>query len=227
MATRIWILDGHNVIFALPGLHRLQITDRRDEARRGLVARLRRFARARGETVLVVFDGNAMPSNPDAVEEPLLEVVYARRGEGEADDRILHEARRRLEQGQTVTVVTDDLRTLAWDLPKGVRHLEVREFWSRHIETPEDPGAKRVDGDFSDIEQALAAQAAVAEPRPGAPAPPRAPTPPPAPPPETTIDDRIRLKREQGRQRQERRLGRRSESGRPGSGGRPAPGRRR
>ncbi|MGH9750306.1 MAG: NYN domain-containing protein, partial [Candidatus Polarisedimenticolia bacterium] len=166
MTTRLWIVDGHNVIFALPDLHRLQIADQGDAARRDLVDRLRRFAQERHEKVLVVFDGGTMLSNPEAVEEPLLEVVFARRGEGEADDRILHEARRRLEEGLLVTVVTRDLRTLAWDLPKGVRHLEVRDFWRKHVKPPEKAAVKRVAGDFSEVEETLAALGAVAEPGP-------------------------------------------------------------
>lgn len=83
--------DGHNAIFAVPSLHALQVTDRRDEARQALADRLGRFAHARGEKVLVVFDGNELASNPDSTYGPMLEIVYTRRGEGGADDRILVE----------------------------------------------------------------------------------------------------------------------------------------
>lgn len=175
---RIWIMDGHNMIFAIPGLERLQVSDRREEARAGLTDRLRRFAIARGEKVLVVFDGNQMLSNPDAVRSPLFEVVYSRRGEGVADDRILHEARRCHERGLAVTVVTNDVQTLARDLPRGVRHLGVAEFWLKHIEPAAGgPGGgpagraegargrhaddKRVEGDFSDLEREMLARAAL------------------------------------------------------------------
>jgi len=167
--NRIWIMDGHNMIFAIPGLQRLQVSDRREAARAGLADRLERFAMARGEKVLVVFDGNQMLSNPDAVDKPLFEVVYSRRGEGVADDRILHEARRCHERGVVVTVVTNDVQTLAKDLPHGVLHLGVAEFWLKHIEkVTKQPGArgrrlddKRIEGDFSDLERDMLAQAAV------------------------------------------------------------------
>src|SRR2546428_13787871 len=85
--NRIWIMDGHNMIFAIRPLQELQVSDRREEARSGLADRLERFALARGEKVLVVFDGNDLPSNPGATRTPLLEPVSTRRGDGGADDR--------------------------------------------------------------------------------------------------------------------------------------------
>src|SRR5438093_1022607 len=118
---RIWIMDGHNMIFAIAPLRHFQVTNRRDEARSGLTDRLERFAIARGQRVLVVFDGDELPSSPDATRTPLFETVYTRRAEGGADRRIINEARRCLERGQVVTVVTDDLNTLAAELPRAVQ----------------------------------------------------------------------------------------------------------
>ena len=150
---RAWIVDGHNVIFAVGGLERLQATRRGDEARRLLAERLEVFARQRGEPVLLVFDGLDLPSHPEVLRTALLEVVYARRGDQAADRRILDEARRRAAEGVTVTVVTNDVRTLANALPRAVRHLRVRDFWLRHIEPPAGKDEKRIEGDFSDIER--------------------------------------------------------------------------
>ena len=156
-------MDGHNMIFAIPGLQQLQVSDRREEARSGLTDRLGRFALTRGEKVLVVFDGHQMSSNPDATRHPLLEVAYGRPGEGGADDRIIREAGRCLERGLVVTVVTDDLNTLAGKLPRGVLHLGVRAFWLKHIEKDVGKGGKQVAGDFSDVEREMMAQAATTE----------------------------------------------------------------
>src|SRR5574341_1565773 len=110
---RIWIMDGHNMIFAIPPLQRLQVSGRREEARAGLADRLEAFAVRRGEKVLVVFDGDQMHASPEAVRRPLLQIVYTRRGEGEADARIIREARAGFERGWVVTVVTNDVSTLA------------------------------------------------------------------------------------------------------------------
>ena len=155
----VWIIDGHNVIFAIPRLKRLQTSGDRAAAREELQGHVRRFAERRGARVILVFDGNDAGRSPGTVEEPRLETIYARSSDGEADDRILHEARACRERGDPVTVVTDDVRTLATLLPDGVRHLAVQEFWRRQIEAPGRTPEKRVVGDFSDVEQAMAERA--------------------------------------------------------------------
>jgi predicted RNA-binding protein with PIN domain len=223
-AARIWLMDGHNMIFAIHPLRKLQDSGRGEEARRGLVDRMRLFARTRGEKVLVVFDGIDLPSNPDVVREPFLEAVYAGRSEGMADGRIIHEARVGLERGRGVTVVTNDVSTLAGELPKGAQHLRVEAFWLKYIEPPADAAGKRVEGDFSDVEREMMRQAALAEPEP--------PSAGPIPPGRTAIRpaaparpgargrgagreamaEAIRRKRERGRLRQERRLKKRPKS---------------
>ena len=234
--TRTWIMDGHNMIFAIPPLQALQVSDRREEARRGLVDRLRPFALARCQRVLVVFDGNDLHSNPDSIREPLFEVVYARRSEGEADDRIIHEARLRSAAGHHVTVVTNDVSTLAGKLPKEVDHLRVEVFWLKHLRKAVGDDSKRVVGDFSDMEREMEALAAKEEQaarddHPGlsyrAGVSPAGSSPTHAGTPVTlssssegysaeksAISERIRRKRDLGRLRQERRLKRRLGPGR-------------
>ena len=208
--NRIWIVDGHNMIFAIRPLQRLQVSDRREEARSGLADRLERFALTRGEKVLVVFDGNALPSNPDAIRKPLFEAVYTRRGEGVADDRIIHEARRCLELGLLVAVVTDDLSTLARELPRGVQHLGVQAFWLKYIEKEAVEGGKRVEGDFSEVEREMMRRAAMTEPVPEVHERVSDPGPRARAAGEEAMRERIRRKRERGRLHQERRLKRRA-----------------
>ncbi len=159
---RIWIVDGHNVIFAIPRLERLQVSGRGGEAREGLVDTLRRFALPRRQRVLIVFDGDDLARQPEVVREPFLEVTYTPRSEGGADIRILREARSLLQRGHPVTVVTNDVSTLVRELPDGVEHLEVRPFWRKYIVGAQ--AGKRVAGDFSDLESEMLALAGVAEP---------------------------------------------------------------
>ena len=212
----VWIMDGHNIIFAIAGLQDLQTSRRGAEARSLLVERLQTFALQRGERVLVVFDGNELAVDPDALRTRLFEIVYTRRGHQVADDRILSEAREGARRGDTVTVVTNDRNTLGNLLPRGVRRLGVREFWLTHIEPRPREEEKPVQGDFSEIEQALLAlppderplraraasgsSGAQAESRPGSPAS-----------PETLRRQDLDRKRERGRLRQERLLKRRRE----------------
>lgn len=216
-------MDGHNIIFAVEGLKRLQAIGRGEEARDGLVERLEVFAMQRQERVLVVFDANAPGSRQDAVRGAFLEVVFAGGRAGAADDYIIREGRRRSEQGLPVTVVTDDVRTLAIKLPRDVRRLGVREFWLGHVEPPVSADEKRVEGDFSDMEREMLALAAAA---PAAPARAtaartgessgrtrRSASTPRATgrvSPQEVAGEERRRKREKGRLRQERRLKRRS-----------------
>jgi predicted RNA-binding protein with PIN domain len=202
--TRLWIIDGHNVIFAIPDLERLQVGGRGEEARRVLEERLELFALQRQERVLLVFDSAERASGRSAARTRHFEVVFARGRAGAADNYIVCEARRRSDLGLPVAVVTNDLRTLANRLPKGVRRLDVRGFWLAHVEPR--PGAedKQIVGDFSDLEREMLAQAAASE-RP-MPARQRAPLNSPSPSPRDARRDLLHQKRERGRRRHERRL---------------------
>ena len=211
---RIWIVDGHNMIFAIRLLQRLQVDDHGEEARRELVERLRRFAQTRREDVLVVFDGNDLPWSPDVLREPFLEVAFAARGEGGADARIIRAARSRQEQGRRVTVVTDDVSTLAGNLPEKVDHLGVQAFRLKYMDDPAGRTSKRVEGDFSGVEKEMEALAAAADLEPQDHHSVESPRVD-APRSEERVErERIRRKRERGRLRQQRLLKRRPRSGR-------------
>lgn len=224
----VWIIDGHNVIFAIPRLKHLQTSGNRAAAREELQEHLRRFAVRSGIRAVIVFDGNDAAHHPAIVQEPLFETIYARLSDGEADDRIIHEARAYRERGHSVTVVTDDVRTLAIELPPGVRRLDVQEFWRKRIEAPGRTREKWIVGDFSDVEQAMEAREAAArealaarrereiailaaprerEPATGATGSSRAPVAGSLPATELEMArERLRRKKEKGRLHQERRL---------------------
>ncbi|HET8948017.1 MAG TPA: NYN domain-containing protein [Candidatus Polarisedimenticolia bacterium] len=214
--SRHWILDGHNIIFALGGLQRLQRSGRGAEARALLVERLEAFANRRQERVLLVFDGRGVQSPPQSRRAGLFEEAYSH-GAGGADRRILDEARRLVAQGTVITVVTNDMRTLANALPREARRLRVHDFWLEHIERPAAEEEKPVAaGAFPDLERAMLAL----EPEPARSRPAAAerrtargpagagPEPPafPALTGEALRHEKARLKRERGRVRQERLL---------------------
>jgi predicted RNA-binding protein with PIN domain len=216
VGKRIWIVDGHNVIFAIPRLERLQVSGRGGEAREGLVDTLRRFALPRRQRVLIVFDGDELARQPEVIREPFLEVTYTRRSEGGADVGILREARSLLQRGHPVTVVTNDVSTLARELPDGVEHLGVRPFWRKYIVGAQ--AGKRVAGDFSDLESEMLALAAVAEPAAALVNERKSVPSPPGSGGQTAEANarrqRILVKKARGRARQERRLMRRLKPGR-------------
>jgi predicted RNA-binding protein with PIN domain len=135
-----WIVDGHNAIFAVSAWEGLQIQGRRREARRALEESLEAFGRAVGVQVWVVFDGNTMERNPDAVAAPHLRTEYSYPPE-EADDRIRYLAQACLRAAERPVVVTSDRLTLASSLPPGVRWMEVGRFFrlvhARALHRPE------------------------------------------------------------------------------------------
>jgi predicted RNA-binding protein with PIN domain len=147
-----WIVDGHNAIFAVRDWEALQVAGQRREARLALEESLEAFGRAVGARITVVYDGNHLERNPDAVSWPHLRTEYSLPPE-EADDRIRFLAGRAVRDGEQVVVVTSDRRTLAATLPAGVRWIDVRQFYrsiyQRALYVPE----KHQAGDMEDIER--------------------------------------------------------------------------
>jgi len=145
-------VDGHNAIFARPAWERLQVEGRRREARLALEQSLQTFGRAIGRPVWVVYDGNRMERNPDALDLPHLRTWYSDPPE-EADDRILFLVQRALGQGERPLVVTSDRRTLAARLPSGARSIGASDFfhrvYPRVVRSPE----KWKPGGMRDIEE--------------------------------------------------------------------------
>ena len=227
--SRVWIIDGHNLIFQVPHLKDLQVSGQRTEARRELEQLLLVFASDRQEEVVIVYDGNSKPGNPDTIQERFLSTTYSLGFPEEvADHRILYLARQHGSR-RKVCVVTSDVRTLAKELDSTVTHLSVGEFWSRHISTASPAHSKVVSGDYSDIEAEFLRRDGEAGPE----APTRQPrrskgiaVRPPAPtkdapassgksarkpaagPSEAARQEQVRLKKERGRLRQARRLAR-------------------
>ncbi len=221
----LWLIDGHNLIFQFSELEELQVSGRRAEARRDLESLLRAFALDRGERVVIVYDGNMLDKNPDAVQEELFATIYTSPPE-EADDRIVYLARTHIENNDRVLVVTSDVRTLANDLPETAIHMTAGMFRQRHL-TERQEGKQAAEGDFSDLEAEFLradAEAPPPTPRKVSPVgtvPPSLPAPiaarakpqhgPPVtrPSPDPAAQERIRLKKEKGLRHQKRRLQRR------------------
>jgi predicted RNA-binding protein with PIN domain len=102
LAISLWLVDGFNVLHA----HLLKGRDRREwwsaERRRLVIDEAAKLA-ARGERVVVVFDGQRPAGEAEAPEDAALRVVFAR----DADEWILKTMRAAAEPGG-VAVVTGD-----------------------------------------------------------------------------------------------------------------------
>ena len=148
---------------AAPGRFRW-IAGQRREARHGLEGSLEAFGRAVGARITVVYDGNHLERNPDAVSWPHLRTEYSFPPE-EADDRIRFLAECSVRDGEHPVVVTSDRRTLAATLAPGARSMDVSYFF-RHVHaralfTPE---KRPVDG-LDEIERHFLSQSPYAEDR--------------------------------------------------------------
>ncbi len=150
---RVWIVDGHNAIFALPFLSRLQQEGERQQARRQLEEILRPFAAKLDHPVAVVYDGNRLLPNPEACETGHLRTLYSQPPE-EADDRIVFLAAEEQRRGRTVAVVSNDRRSLQPRLPRGAVVMSVEGFWERCLQPSAAPAEPALpSGDFDDIAQ--------------------------------------------------------------------------
>ena len=148
---RTWIVDGHNAIFAVDALSHLQQTGERHEARRRLEGWLQPFAEQLVRPLCIVYDGNRMAPNPDALDARRLRTLYSQPPE-EADDRIVYLAQIERQSGRPVTVVSNDRRSLIPRLPAGVVAMCVEEFF-RTCVTPAQPIDARAapPGDYQDV----------------------------------------------------------------------------
>ena len=148
----LWIIDGHNVIFAVDVLEDLQLGGKKREARDTLSERCRAFAAAKNAEVVLVFDG--VPGYTEGAEPgPGLEIVFEAHGD-KADGRILLRA----EQAgrRKVRVVTGD-RGLIERLPSGVVVVSSQAFWNqlwtrKRKESKEPFQAPDIEQHFLDVE---------------------------------------------------------------------------
>jgi len=100
---------------------------------------------------MIVYDGNRLAGNPDALRRGRLTTQYSEPPE-EADDRILHLAESSVHHREKVIVVTSD-RALMARLPAGTGSVEPTNLLRRIRNRPDrEENATFPQGDFSDVE---------------------------------------------------------------------------
>jgi hypothetical protein len=115
------LVDGHNLIAKLPGIH---LDDPDDEER--LVERLRRYQARTGKRLTVFFDAG-LPGGPDqGLSTSKVRVVFASAG-GSADKLIVRRVRRSRDP-QGLTVVTSDHKIIAAVERLGARAVRAETF---------------------------------------------------------------------------------------------------
>ena len=122
------LIDGHNLIGQLPGLH---LDDPDDEAK--LVVRLRTYYARTNKRVTVVFD-HGLPGGPSReLSSGGVEVVFA--PTGRTADGILRERIRQARDPRGLMVVTSDRQVIAAAQARGARVVRSEEFAAR-LSTP-------------------------------------------------------------------------------------------
>jgi predicted RNA-binding protein with PIN domain len=129
---KVWVVDGHNVIGAVPAL-----ASRWDADHEGIREELRRrcadFALGRRGKVVLVFDGESASRSPGA----RVEVHYSRHA-----DPVVAAQAEALSGPHQVTVVTAD-RGILDRVPRGVKRLPPERFWALLSGTGSKSGAAR------------------------------------------------------------------------------------
>jgi predicted RNA-binding protein with PIN domain len=136
----VCLVDGHNVMHQVPSLAALLKSDQTEEARERLAEACLAFALRRRVRVLLVFDGSRSVHAPAPRANPNLQIVYAS-GAGKADRWIADRVERLRDEKQSVLVVTED-RGIKNALPKRVRTMGAKAFWSVIHPAREDPADK-------------------------------------------------------------------------------------
>jgi predicted RNA-binding protein with PIN domain len=146
---RLWIIDGHNLIFSLPTTNRLQRGGEGQAARSELERILAPFARVLSRHLIIVYDGNELLPNPEAGEQRGFQILFSQPPEEEADDRIIFLAKQACDRHEPVTIVTDDRRTLSSRLPLAAQVVGIAEFRQRFLQplAPAAPDEKSVPAD--------------------------------------------------------------------------------
>jgi predicted RNA-binding protein with PIN domain len=115
------LIDGHNLIAKLPGIH---LDDPDDEER--LVERLRRYQARTGKRLTVFFDAG-LPGGPNRdLSTSKVHVVFAAAG-GSADKLIVRRVRRSRDP-QGLTVVTSDHKIIVAVERRGARAVRAEIF---------------------------------------------------------------------------------------------------
>ncbi len=133
-----YLIDGHNVISALPDIH---LEDEYDEAQ--LVLKLRAWAGRERRKAIVVFDGGIPGGYARALSSPDIKVVFAARHYTNAD-RIIKERLGHLPDAGNWTVVSSDYEVLDNARQVGARVLKAQDF-AEHLSRPPDADKEKPD----------------------------------------------------------------------------------
>ena len=173
---KLYLVDGHNLIFQSRGLSEILHYENGRASREEAERRILRWALAAGGIhVLLVYDGMTFPDgHPGNRDEGPLRVRFTD-PPAEADDRIVYEAERAAGRYGRIVVVTDDRTLRGKASAAGAETMAVADY-HRELGAPPEEAAK--EERFTDEEADALAREMLRRPAPPAvpgPVPPRAP----------------------------------------------------
>jgi predicted RNA-binding protein with PIN domain len=133
-----YLIDGHNVIAALPDIN---LEDDNDEAQ--LVLKLRTWSSRLRRKVIVIFDGGITGGSSADLSSPDVHVVFAARFHTNAD-RIIRERLKSLRDARNWTVISSDLEVLDQARLVGAKVLTAQQF-AEQLNRPTSPVPEKPD----------------------------------------------------------------------------------
>lgn len=125
---RVFIVDGHSVIFTTPELSALHGSGLQGEiARKALIRILTDFQDRNEVSVVLVFDGQGVNSKPELRQEKDIMVIYSRRGQ--SADAVIERLAASYAERYDINVVSNDRGVLDMISVSGAHGMSVRSMW--------------------------------------------------------------------------------------------------
>jgi len=129
---RVYIIDGHSVIFSTEDLFQLH-QDRGELARKELIRLLTEFQDLNEVKVVLVFDGRGenggrgRSAKPEPRQEKDIMVIYSR--ERESADAVIERLAAKYAESYDINVVSNDRAVLDTASSYGAHVMSVRSMW--------------------------------------------------------------------------------------------------
>lgn len=128
LMDRVYIVDGHSVIFTTPELRDLHGSGLRGEiARKELIRILTDFQDRNEVSVILVFDGQGVDNKPEPRQEKDIMVIYSR--QHQSADAVIERLAASYAERYDINVVSNDRAILDSVSSAGAHAMSVRSMW--------------------------------------------------------------------------------------------------
>jgi len=125
---RVYIVDGHSVIFTTPELRDLHGPGLQGEiARKALIRILTDFQDTNEVSVVLVFDGQGMNNKPEPRQDKDIMVIYSR--QRQSADAVIERLAASYSDRYDINVVSNDRAVLDSVSVSGAHPMSVRSMW--------------------------------------------------------------------------------------------------